>query len=76
MPRTTLNIEQPVLKRLKQLQKQTGKPLGTIVSELLVEALAAKGQAKLPDFAWTPVDMGPPLVDLRDKEAVFRLLDQ
>lgn len=75
MPRTTLNIEQPVLRKLKQLQKQSGKPLGAIVSELLLEAFAIHGQSKPADFGWTVMDMGTPMVDLRDKEALANLLD-
>ena len=40
MPRTTLNIDAPVLEDLKRLQKKENKALGTLVSELLVQALA------------------------------------
>lgn len=44
VPRTTLNIDQPVLKELQRLQKQSGKSLGALVSELLVEALEVRSR--------------------------------
>jgi hypothetical protein len=40
MMRTTLDIDAPLLRELKQLQKKEKKALGAIVSDLLAEALA------------------------------------
>lgn len=40
MPRTTLNIDGSVLGELKRLQRQEGKSLGQLVSELLARVLA------------------------------------
>ena len=37
--RTTLNIDDTVLRALKRLQKKEKKPLGQLVSELLALAL-------------------------------------
>ena len=76
MPRTTINIEQPVLKELKQLQKQSGKPLGVLVSQLLSEALVVRSQLAHPEtrFDWAATDMGVTAVDLLDKEALARLI--
>jgi predicted nucleic acid-binding protein len=39
MPRTTVDIDAPVLRDLKRLQKQEGKSLGRLVSDLLAQAL-------------------------------------
>lgn len=77
MPRTTLNIDAPILRDLKRLQKREGKPLGRIVSDLLARALRqpTPGQPEPPGFRWTSRAMGA-RVDLRDKEAVRALLDQ
>ena len=38
--RTTLDIEAPVLKELRELQKREGGTLGALVSRLLADALA------------------------------------
>lgn len=37
--RTTLDIDEPVLRELKQLQTKEGKSLGRLVSNLLARAL-------------------------------------
>jgi hypothetical protein len=41
MPRTTLNIERPILTDLERLQKQERQSLGKLVSDHLAQALAA-----------------------------------
>ena len=42
--RTTLDIEGPVLKELRELQKREGGSLGSLVSRLLSVALAGRGE--------------------------------
>ena len=39
MPRTTIDIDAPILRDLKRRQKQEGKSLGRLVSDLLAQAL-------------------------------------
>jgi len=77
MPRTTLDIETPVLKELKLLRKRERRALGKIVSQLLAEALSRrKAAAPAPtSFRWTAQDMKT-LVDLSDKEALHAVLDK
>jgi hypothetical protein len=77
MPRTTINIDGPVLRDLKRLQKQEGKPLGQLISELLAHALGLRRQKRAADhsFAWTARPMRA-RVDLEDKEAVQAALDR
>ena len=77
MPRTTINIDAPVLRDLKRLQKREGKPLGRLISELLVQALGRQRRAPTPDrsFTWTARPMRA-RVDLSDKEAVQAALDR
>jgi hypothetical protein len=77
MPRTTLNIEKPILTDLKRLQKQERKSLGKLVSELLAQALAARGRGSrgAARFDWISRPMKARL-DLRDKEAVYAALDR
>jgi len=75
MARTTLDIETPLLKELKQLQKQEGRSLGKIVSQLLAEALAQRKTAPAPArLRWVSRPMHA-LVDLADKEAVHAILE-
>jgi hypothetical protein len=53
MARTTANIENSVLKEVKNLQKQDGRSIGRIVSEKLAEARAQrKNKAKASRFKW------------------------
>lgn len=76
MARTTLDIDTPVLKELKRLQRSEGKSLGRLVSDLLGEALAGRRQESTPrELVWTAQDMGA-LVDIRDKAALHAALDE
>ena len=77
MPRTTVNIDAPVLRDLKRLQKREGKPLGQLISELLAHALGLRRQERVREeaFAWTAQPMRA-RVDLADKEAVQAALDR
>ncbi len=76
MARTTLDIEPLLLKELKRLQKEEGRSLGKIVSQLLAEALSRrKTTPEPPMFQWISRPMHP-LVNLSDKEAVYAVLDR
>ena len=75
--RTTLNIDTPVLRELKRLQAKEGKPLGKLVSELLLVALntrRAKWPQHTPEFEWTSKRMGA-RIDLADRDAVYEAMD-
>jgi hypothetical protein len=73
--RTTLDIEDPVLKELKELQKREGVTLGELASRLLAEALASRPKPEAPPFKWTAQPMGA-RVDLEDKDVVYAILDR
>lgn len=76
MSRTTVDIDAPVLREVKALQKKEKRSLGRIVSELLAEALALRRTRKPPaKLRWTSRPMKA-LVDLADKEAVYAALDR
>ena len=77
MPRTTLNIDGPILREVKSLRKKEGKSLGQLVSELLARALSAlrEREPKQPGFRWISRPMHE-RVDLRDKEAVRAALER
>lgn len=72
MPRTAVDIEAPILRDLKRLQKQEGKSLGRLVSDLLAEALARRrsGRRQPAPFNWISRSMGA-RIDLADKEALW-----
>ncbi len=73
--RTTLDIDDPVLRELKRRQRAEGKSLGKVASELLARALAEPGEAKAPmKFAWIAQAMGA-RVDVADKEALYQAMD-
>lgn len=71
MARTTVDIDDAVLRDLKRLQKREGKTLGRLISELLAASLDRGELAETPSppFEWTARAMGAK-VDLEDKEAV------
>lgn len=74
--RTTLDIDTPLLRELKKLQKKEGRSLGRIVSQLLAEALARrKTPPEPPTLQWVSHPMHA-LVDLSDKEAIYGVLDR
>ena len=74
--RTTLDIEAPVFKELRELQKSEGGSLGALASRLLAQALAGRRKrAPTPAFRWAARRMGS-LVDLADKEALYAILDR
>ena len=76
MPRTTLDIDAPVLRDLKRLQKREHKTLGRIVSDLLARVLRDEGpEIRRPPFRWISKPMGPPRIDLADKDALWAALD-
>ena len=73
--RTTLDIDDPILKEVRILHEREGRSMGAVVSELLAEALARRrSSGERPSFRWSSRDMHP-LVDLSDKEAVYAALD-
>jgi hypothetical protein len=76
MPRTTLDIDAPILRDLKKRQRREGKSLGRLVSDLLARAMDAS-ESKETDapFTWNSRPMGA-RVDIADKEAVRAALDR
>ena len=67
MPRTTIDLDDAVLRELEQRREREGRPLGVIVSELLERAL--REVEPLSDFEWISRRMGA-LVDLEDKDLI------
>lgn len=75
MPRTTVNLDPSVLRELKRRAKDEGKSLGDVISEIVATARAEGNRTRSPsELRWQAAPMGPPKVDLEDKEAVRQAL--
>jgi hypothetical protein len=75
--RTPLDIDDLILRDLKRIQKEEGKSLGRLVSDLLAQALG-QHRARRPAgqaFRWISRPMGA-RVDLSDREAVFAAMEE
>jgi hypothetical protein len=75
MPRTTLDLDGSVLSELRRRGQEEGKSMGQVASELLARGLAEGADRDVPALQWISDDLGEPLVDLEDKEAVQEALD-
>jgi hypothetical protein len=75
--RTTVDLDAPLVREVKRIQKLEGKAFGRIVSELVALGLRARKTraSARPGFHWTSQPMGA-RVDLADKEALRAVLDR
>jgi len=74
--RTTVDIDDPLLRELKAIQKAERRSLGKIISQLLAEALGRRRKEfPQPRFQWIARPMRAK-VDLADKQAVYAVLDR
>jgi len=75
--RTTVDIDDPVLKDLKKLQRKEGKSMGRLISDLLAQAIGERKSAKAPrrSIQWISKDMGA-RVDVADTEAVYSAMEK
>lgn len=73
--RTTVDIDDPILREVKAIHKQEGRSLGAVVSALLADALALRRTKRSPrSFRWTSRAMHARL-NLADKDALYAALD-
>ncbi|MDP2156667.1 MAG: antitoxin [Nitrospirota bacterium] len=75
--RTTIDIDDPILREVKKLQKIEGKSLGQLVSDLLARALRERKPArqKPKPTCWISKSMGA-RIDLGDKEALYAAMER
>jgi plasmid stability protein len=74
--RTTLDLDPSVIRELRERGAREHKSMGALASELLAQAFAdSEGDAAPPPLRWVSRDLGTPRVDLEDKEALHRVLD-
>jgi hypothetical protein len=73
--RTTVDIDAPILREVKAIHEREGRSMGSVVSELLADALARRRNApRRPAFRWLSRPMNA-RVNLADKDAVYAVLD-
>ena len=73
--RTTVDIDDPILREVKAIHKKEGRSMGAVVSALLADALARRrSQRSRPPFRWTTRAMHA-RIPLADKDALYALLD-
>ena len=75
MPRTTLDLDATVTRELRRRAKGERKSMGQVASEALAVAFAEPA-GEPPPFAWISHDLGLPLIDLEDKDALWTILDE
>ena len=75
MPRTTLDLDGSVLSELRRRARREGKSMSQRASELLAKAMAEGPERPTPGLRWRSDNLGVPLVDLEDAEAVSAVLD-
>ncbi|HVC07936.1 MAG TPA: hypothetical protein VND98_10170 [Solirubrobacterales bacterium] len=77
MARTTLNLDPSVMRELRRRSKRERKSIGELASQLLALELGrqAEPQQARP-FAWVSRDLGKPVVDLEDTDALNALLER
>jgi hypothetical protein len=75
MPRTTLDLDGSVLSELRRRGQREGKSMGQVASELLARGMAEGADRPTHALQWRSDNLGEPLVDLEDEEAVREVLD-
>ncbi len=75
--RTTVDIDDPILKDLKKIQEKEGKSLGRLISDLLAQAIGERRSPKTSakPARWISRAMGA-RVDLADREALYATMEQ
>lgn len=77
MTRTTLNLDPSVMRELRRRSEREHKSIGELASQLLARGLRQEAEPRSTRvFSWVSHDLGKPVVDLEDKEALNSLLDR
>ena len=76
MPRTTLDIDASVLEQLRRRAANEHKSMGQVASERLAVGLGEQALRESPPLRWLSKRMGKPAVDLEDKDALWKALDE
>lgn len=76
MPRTTLDLDASVLEQLCRRAASEHKSMGQVASEQLAVGLGKSVSGTPTPLDWPSRHMGKPRVDLEDKDALWRVLDE
>ncbi|HEY3758204.1 MAG TPA: hypothetical protein VGL37_00445 [Solirubrobacteraceae bacterium] len=76
MPRTTLDLDASVLEQLRHRAATEHKSMGQVASERLAIGLGEATSGKLHPLGWPSKQMGTPRIDIEDKDALWRALDE
>jgi hypothetical protein len=73
--RTTIDIDNPILREIRAIHEREGRSMGAVVSDLLADALARRrASPRRQAFRWISRPMNA-RVNLADKDAVYAALD-
>ena len=75
--RTTVDIDDPILKDLKKIQQEKGKSLGRLISDLLAQAMGERksSKASAKPARWISKAMGA-RINLSDHDALYSAMEQ
>lgn len=77
MHRTTLNLEDGLVEKLRQRAVKQGRSLAAVINELLHKALVSEErQKKLPSIQWKVFHCGRPKVDITDRDALYEAMEE
>lgn len=76
MTRTTLDLDSSVLEQLRYRARTEHKSMGQLASERLAVALSEGVLAEPAPLNWLSRPMGKPKVDLQDKDALWKILEE
>ncbi len=74
--RTTLVIPDAVYHRAKQAAKERGCTLSKLFTESVEIRLQKQASAPETTYRIQPISMGKPQVDLSDREALYRTMEE
>jgi hypothetical protein len=78
MSRTTINLDEPILQKIKWISQHEEKSMTRVVSELLllgIDAKSKKETSPTSDFHWHGQKMDA-LLDLNDGESLYAVVDR
>ena len=74
--RTTISIEPPLFRRIRQISAREHRPITRVIGDLLTVALRVQEEKKpAPSIKWHTQRMAPK-IDYADKEDLYRILDR
>jgi plasmid stability protein len=74
--KTTLNLNDELLREAKKRAAERGKTLTFVVEEALRTALESEESGGADEVRWVVVDGGPPRVDIADRNALYEFLER